>query len=196
MSTNKSPLTSALAILFGLVVLAGGATKLYRGVSNMSSSGANPKIDELLKTSDAAVVEANRKMQSAGTGFQELLGQFDMLGINDFRTQKRDECAKMSEQFASANQQLQQASNSIAEAIKLGANKKVVPFLETRARSYELLVKVNAQNINILQTTLDESMVDMNAIIEKVTSIAQSRDADQKAANEASADADTMLKSL
>ena len=185
-----------LAIACGLVVLAGGAAKLYRGVSNLTDSASNSKVDELLKASDAAVEEANRKMQTAEAGFNEVLGQFDTLGITDFRAQKRDECAKLSDQYAAANQQLQQACNSIAEAVKLGAIKKVVPFLETRARSYELLVKANTQNINILQTTLDESMVDMNAIVEKVMSIAHSRDADQKAANEISAEADAMLKSL
>jgi len=175
-----------MAVLFGLVVLAGGAAKLYRGYSDLKSSGLDPKMGELLKKSDASVAEANRTTSTAVPAFQELLNDFDTLGFAAFRSEKIEACAKLSEQFAAVSAHLQEASNSIVEATKQGTDEKTTAFLLARSRSYELLVKVNTKNIDIIRATLDESMVDMNTIVEKVMSIAESRDADQKKADEAS----------
>ena len=63
-----------------------------------------------------------------------------------------------------------------------------------RSKSYDLLIKVSKQNIDIIRATLDESVVDMDAIVGKVLSIAANRDADQKAADEATAAANAMIK--
>ncbi len=196
MTTRKSPLYSGITLLFGLVIMAGGAAKLYRSFSNLSSAQANPKVDKLLEASDAAVAEANQKLLEVSPAFQELLNDFDQMGVDAFRSEKRETCAKIAEQFAAANEHLQVASNSIAEAVKEGTTEKVTAFLMARSKSYQLLVKANTQNINIIQVIIDESMVDMDSIVEKVLSIAESRDADQKAANDATATADALLKQL
>lgn len=89
---------------------------------------------------------------------------------------------------------LQEASNSLVEAIEIGTDEKTKAFLLARSQSYEQLINVNNQNIDIIRETLDESITDMNTVVDKVLSIAASRDADQKAADEAVAAADTILK--
>ena len=79
MSTRKSPLYTALAVVFGIIVLAGGAAKLYRGFSNLTSSGLDPKVGELLRESDAAIAEVNRETNAVVPAFQELLNDFDKM---------------------------------------------------------------------------------------------------------------------
>lgn len=194
MSNRKSPLYTVIAVLFGIVAIAGGAAKMYRGIGSLSNAGQDPKVDELLKKSDASVAEANSQIMVVVPAFQGLLNDFDTLGLAAFRLEKRDACEKIVEQFSVANNHLQEASISIIEATKLGTDDKTTAFLIDKSRSYELLVKVNAQNIDIVRATLDESIVDMDAVVEKVMSIATSRDADQKAADEATAAANAILK--
>lgn len=193
MSLRKSPVYTVLAILFSLIVLAGGAAKLYRGISRLSSSGLDPQVGELLKKSDTAVDEANRQAGAAAIAFQELLGDFDRLGVVEFRQQKQETCAQIREQFEGVSTRLQEASTYLIEATQHGTNEKTTAFLKARAQSYELLMKVGSQNIEIIRTILDESMVDPNAIVQKVMSIAESRDANQKAATEATVAANAIL---
>lgn len=194
MSTRKSPLYTALAVVFGIIVLAGGAAKLYRGFSNLTSSGLDPKIGELLRESDAAIAEVNRETNAVVPAFQELLNDFDKMELAAFRAEKRETCTKLSEQFAAVGERLQLASKTIIEATQLGTDADTNAFLMARSRSYDLLVKVSKQNIDIIRATLDESVVDMDAIVGKVLSLAANRDADQKAADEATAAANAMIK--
>ena len=194
MSTRKSPLYTALAVVFGIIVLAGGAAKLYRGFSNLTSSGLDPKVGELLRESDAAIAEVNRETNAVVPAFQELLNDFDKMELAAFRAEKRETCTKLSEQFAAVGERLQLASKTIIEATQLGTDADTTAFLMARSRSYDLLIKVSKQNIDIIRATLDESVVDMDAIVGKVLSIAANRDADQKAADEATAAANAMIK--
>ncbi len=194
MSTQKSPFYTAMAVLFGIVVLAGGAAKLYRGVSNLSGSGLAPKVGALLKKSDASVAQADQQSTAIAPAFQELLADFDKLGLDAFRSEKRDSCEKLIEQFAAVSEHLNEASKSLVDATKHGADKNTNEFLVARSRSYKLFVKANNQNIDILRVTLDESIVDRNVLVEKILSLAQSRDADQQAAKELAAESDAILK--
>lgn len=194
MSTRKSPLYTALAVVFGIIVLAGGAAKLYRGFSNLTSSGLDPKVGELLRESDAAIAEVNRETNAVVPAFQELLNDFDKMELAAFRAEKRETCTKLSEQFAAVGERLQLASKTIIEATQLGTDADTTAFLMARSKSYDLLIKVSKQNIDIIRATLDESVVDMDAIVGKVLSIAANRDADQKAADEATAAANAMIK--
>ena len=194
MSSSKSPLYSVLAILVSLVVLAGGAAKLYRGVSQLKEPGANAKVDELLAKSDSSAEEANRQSAVIASAFQELLGDFDKLGIQAFRSEKREACEKLSEQFAAVSEHLHESSRVLVEATKHGTNEKTTSFLLMRSKSHELLGKANTQNMEIIRAILDESTVDVDAIVQKVQSIAESRDANQKAANEAAEESNAILK--
>ena len=194
MSNQKSRFSTILAVVFGLVVFAGGAAKLYRGISTLSGSGQDPKVLELLTKSDASVADANAQIVVASPAFQALLNDFDNLGLAAFRREKKSECEKVIEQFSVASSHLQEASKSIVEATKIGTDEKTTAFLTDKSKSYDLLAKVNAQNIEIIRTTLDTSIEDMDAVVEKVMSIAKNRDADQQAADAATAAAELTLK--
>ena len=190
MSTRKSPLYTILAILFSFVILAGGAAKLYRGINILNQSGSDPKVRELLMKGDASVEDANQQSIIVAPLFQELLGEFDRLGIAAFRSEKREDCEKIRGQFVSVNKRLQEASLSILDATKIGVDKKTNEFLMARSKSYDLLMSANEKNIDILSTILDESITELDAVIEKVQTIAMKRGEDEKAAAESSAIAD------
>ncbi len=102
-------------------------------------------------------------------------------------------CNHVIEDFNGASSQLQVATNAIGEALKLDGDSKVAEFLKTRATSYEKLVSVCQQNIEIIKATTDESTTDTDAIVAKVMSIAETRDALQKEADDATAAADALL---
>jgi len=196
MSNQKSTLYTVITVVVGVVAIAGGVAKMYQGFGSLAlgSSTQDPQVDALLKKSDASVVEANTHLSVVGPAFQELLNDFDRLGLAAFRMEKLDACEKLSEQFSISSGHLTDASQSIIEATKLGTDKKITEFLLERSKSYDLLVKVNTQNIDIIRTLLDESIVDMEAVVEKVLSIAESRDENQKAADAATAAANAMLQ--
>ena len=194
MSNSKSPLYSALAILVSLVVLAGGAAKLYRGYSRISSSESSAKVDELLEESDATVAEANRQSVVLTPAFRELLGDFDKLGIDAFRSEKQEACTKLSEQFAAVSEQLNESSRLLIEATKHGTNEKLTGFLLAKSKSYELQGKVNTEHIDMIRALLDESIVDVDAIVQKIQSITASAVANRKAADEAAEESAAILK--
>ncbi len=194
MAIQNSLFKSALTLLFSGIVLIGGAAKLYRGFSVLTSTRSNSVLDELLKKSDESVAEANRQSNEIAPVFQSLLGDFDQLGVAAFRLEKREACAQLTEQFTAVNNHLHVASTSLLEATNHGTSEKVTAFLKARSNAYELLVKVNTQNIDIIEATLDESIVDTDAIVELIMSIAKSRDADQIVADEATAAADAVME--
>ena len=82
----------------------------------------------------------------------------------------------------------------LVEATKHGTNEKTTSFLLMRSKSHELLGKANTQNVDIIRAILDESVVDVDVIVQKVQSIAESRDANEKAANEAAEESTAILK--
>ena len=194
MSTRKSPFYTVLGVVFGLIVLAGGAAKFYRGLSGLTSTGLNPKVKTLLEESDAAIAVANQQTSTVVPAFQQLLTDFDTLGVANFRAERREACATLTDQYTTINDQLQTASNKIKEAIKLGIDANTTAFLDARSKSYSLLVDVTKHNLDIIRTLLDESVVDTDAIVAKVQSIAENRALAEKAANEATAAADALLK--
>ena len=194
MATRKSPFYTILAILFSLVILGLGGSKFYRGISTLSQSGSDPKVRDLLVKSDASVADANQQSKTVAPLFQELLGEFDRLGVPAFRSEKREACEKIRGQFAEVKGLLQEVSTSLIDATKIGVDKKTTEFLMARSKSYDLLIKANEKNIEIISATLDESITELDDVVEKVQAIAMKREDDEKAAAEASAIADEILK--
>lgn len=194
MASSKSPLYTALGFFFALIVLAGGAAKFYRGVSNMAKSGSDPKVRELLEKSDKAVDEANRQSNVVAPKFQELLAEFDRLGLAKFRAEKREACQEVIDQYKAIGDHLQEASKFMVEATQLGTEAKITDFLMARTKSYGLLIQAAQKNQEIVSATMDQSLAETDAVISKIGALAASRDADHQAANEAAAEADAILK--
>lgn len=190
--SNKSPVVSAISIVAGIVIFAGGAAKLYRGISNLNG-GTDPKVTVLLEQSDAAVEEANKSLTKVQPEFEQLLSDFDTLGVTAFRTEKNVASSQVIGEFQAAVEQLKKASQAISEALTLDSETKVAGFLKTRATSYDKLALASEQNIAIVNSLLDETTTDTDAIIAKITSIAEVRDAHQKEANELTKASDAML---
>ncbi len=125
--SKKSPFVSAISFVVGIVILAGGAAKLYRGINNLNG-GTDPKVTELLKQSDAAVEEANKTLTHVQPEFQQLLSDFDTLGVAAFRAEKKDASSHVIEDYVAAGDQLKKASQSIAEALVIDSKTKVLIF--------------------------------------------------------------------
>lgn len=193
MATGKSKLYSAFAILFSLIVLAGGAAKLFRGVNALAKNDSNPKIREILTESDAAIDKADQDAVSANSAFRDLLSDFDTMGPQVFRAEKGQACEKLCARYTAICDHLTRASNKAMEAVKIGVSDKLQGFLSEKSKSYDLLVKANTRNIDIIHALLDESMVDANTIVAKIKTIAESRDADKKASREADTKADAFI---
>jgi hypothetical protein len=194
MASSKSPLYTALAFFFALIVLAGGAAKFYRGVSAMAKSSSDPKVRELLEKSDKAAEEANQQSNVVAPMFQELFTEFDRLGLTAFRAEKREACQKVIDHYKAISGHLQEASKSMIEATQLGTETKITDFLMARSKSYGLLIQAAQKNQEIVSAAMDESLADTDAVLNKIEALANSRDADHKAANEAAAEADAILK--
>lgn len=194
MASSKSPLYTALAFFFALIVLAGGAAKFYRGVTTMAKSGSDPKVRELLEKSDKAAEEANQQSNVVAPMFQELFTEFDRLGLAVFRAEKREDCQKVIDHYKAIGGHLQEASKLMIEATQLGTETKITDFLMARSKSYGLLIQAAQKNQEIVSAAMDESLVDTDAVLNKIEALANSRDADHKAANEAAAEADAILK--
>lgn len=193
--SKKSPVVSAISVVVGIVLLAGGAAKVYRGINTLSG-GSDPKVAELLKQNDTAIDEANKQLADALPRFQQLLNDFDSLGLVAFRNEKKEIGEQITQSLASATNNLKQAVQVISEALQLDDTKKIAEFLKLRSTSYEKLTSVCEQNIEIVRVMFDESLTDTDAIVAKVMEIATSRDENQKASDEAGAAADAMLAEL
>lgn len=194
MASNKSPLYTALAFFFALIVLAGGAAKFYRGVSTIAKSGSDPQVRELLEKSDKAAEEANQQSNVVAPKFQELLAEFDRLGLAKFRAEKREACQEVIDQYKAIGGCLQESSKCMVEATQLGTETKITEFLMARTKSYGLLIQAAQKNQEIVAAAMDESLADTDAVLNKIEALAVSRDADHQAANEAAAEADAILK--
>ncbi len=194
MTTKRSPIYTVLAVLFGVIMIAGGLAKAFRGFSQLTATDSTPAVRDLLVKSDAAAEEANRKSEAVSTAFDELLAEFDKLGVAKFRAEKSDACANVSEQFNAVTKELDLASNALKDASKLESNEKLKNFILTKSKSYDLLVEANKKNVDIVAATMDESLPDVNAVLAKIESLAASRATIQKESLDASTAADELIK--
>ncbi len=180
--------------MFSVIVIGGGVAKLYRGYSQITQADPVRAVRELLEASDKAAAEANRKSEAVAPAFDEILGDFDRLGIEKFRAEKRDASTDVIDQFGLVSEQLERASTSLKYAGQIEPNEKMKSFIESRSKSYDLLVEANQKNIEIVRATMDPSLADVNAVLTKIESLVASRTAIQKESLDASAAADELLK--
>ena len=116
------------------------------------------------------------------------------MGVAAFRLEKHEACAKLIEQFEAINEHFHEASTLLVDAAKIGTNEKLNAFLIARSKAYELMLKAKTQDMEIIRVTLDESIVDLSAVVEKIKSLAASRNAYVIAANEATDASDAIVK--
>ncbi len=189
-----APLMTAIIVIVAAIAIVSGGFKMLSGIQKIASSSSDPKVDLLLKESDVALDEANKQNQTAIPAFQQLLNDFDSLGVEGFRKEKRELSTNLVAQFAKTTEQFQMAAKKLDAAAELSVDKKLNAFIVIKSKSYELLGKVCDQNAEMIQVLLDDSLADGAAITEKVLALAASRDATQKAANDATTEADAVMK--
>ncbi|MDZ4849552.1 MAG: hypothetical protein SGI77_09670 [Pirellulaceae bacterium] len=191
---NIAPLMTTIIVIVAAIAIVSGGFKMFSGVQKIASSSSDPKVDLLLKDSDVALDEANKQNQIVVPAFQQLLNDFDQLGVESFRKEKREVSDNLVAQFAKTTGQFQMAAKKLDAAAILSVDKKLNAFIVIKSKSYGLLGNVCDQNAEIIRVLLDDSLVDSAAITEKVLKLAASRDATQKAANDATTEADVIMK--
>ncbi len=191
---KSAPLMTAIIVIVAAVAIVGGGFKMLSGIQQMSGSSSDPKVDLLLKESDIALDEANKQNQIVIPTFQQLLNDFEQLGIERFRKEKRELSENLVAEFAKTTDRFQVAAKKLDDAAILSVDKKLNAFVVIKSKSYGLLGKVCEQDAEMIRVLLDDSLTDGAAITGKVLELASSRDTTQKAANDATVEADAVMK--
>ena len=153
-------------------------------------------MSNLLGEVDAEVGLSNQEANAAVPVFHQLLTDFDSLGVEKFRAERAEASDKLIQQYESICQRLGTGSSKAIEATKMVTDAKLIEFLKARAKSFDLLINANKHNAAIIRALLDPAVVDADAIVAKVEAEAESRTADEKAANEVTAASNALLQEI
>ncbi len=192
---KRSSLTTAIIVIVAAVAIVSGGLKMFSGIQKVASSNSDPKVDLLLKESDDALDEANKQHQIVVPAFQQLLNDFDQLGVEGFRKEKSELSGNLITQFTNTAAQFQMAAKKLDAAAMISKNEQLIAFMTLKSKSYGLLGKVCDQNVEMIQVLLDASLTDDAAITGKVLELAASRDATQKTVIDTTTEADAIVKS-
>jgi len=166
-----------------------GIWQMYRGIHQMFGSGLDPQVKKLLTESDQAFTEANQVTETAGPDLQGLLNDVDKLGLDAVRKQKQDVAKTVSEQYGKAAGGFRQADAKIAGALKLENEDKVKAFLEAKSKAIKLYAQVCGQYQKMVALVMDPSIAKIDDLLPKLKQLADERDALQKQAQDAEAQA-------
>jgi hypothetical protein len=181
-------------IIVGVIGMITGASQMYRGVKEMTGSGIDPEVTRLLVESDKTVEDANKLLQEAAPLFQKLMESVDSSGLDTVRKEKQDLASRVSDHFGKAATMLQAAAKEVDDAIQHNAGEKVKPFLTAKATSYRLTADACQRNQEIVALVLDKKVATVADLMPKIEAVAAQRDALEKQAAEASAQADEAAK--
>ncbi len=192
---KRSPLTAAIIVIVAAVAIVGGGLKMFGGIQKIASSSSDPKVDLLLKESDAALDEANKQNQLVVPAFQQMLNDFDQLGVEVFRKERSELSGNLITQFTNTAAQFQLAAKKLDAAAMISKNEQLNAFMTLKSKSYGLMGKVCNQNVEMIQVLLDASLTDAAVITGKVLELAASRDETQKTVIDTTTEADAIAKS-
>lgn len=193
---KRSGATTALMAIGGIIAMVAGGLQMYRGVSEIRSAGEDPQLKQLADESDQALAKANQLAMDVNPRFQRLLDEFDSLGVDAFRKQKRDEAQKVSDEFGQAAEQFSLAAQKLDAAAGHNLKDAYKPIFADKSRVYTLSRQVCEKDQQIIGALLDDSLKQAPDVLAKIQPVVTERDAIQKQANEAAATADAKLKEL
>ena len=107
-------------------------------------------------------------MNEASPAFQRLLGEVDTLGLGVFRLQQKEAAMKMHELLGRSISQFRIAQQKLEAAQKVNKMRKLKPFLESKALSYDRVSQSLAVNQEIIRLVLDESIRDLQCFVPKL----------------------------
>jgi hypothetical protein len=191
---KMNPFVRLLAIICGVIVIALGLVKMYRGIQEIRGAGGDPQFKPLLEETDKAVSAANKASQEAQPLFQQFLDDIDKSGLSTVRTQKKDAAQKLIDLFGEAVEQYQLAAQKSDEAARHSTIEKTKSFLTTKARAYGLLAQARTINRGIVRLVLDDPATKLEQLLPKLQEAAARRDTAQKSGVDLDAEAEATAK--
>lgn len=191
---KMNPFVRVLAIICGVIVIALGLVKMYRGIQEIRGAGGDPQFKPLLEETDKAVSAANKASQEAQPLFQQFLDDIDKSGLSTVRTQKKDAAQKLIDLFGEAVEQYQLAAQKSDEAARHSTIEKTKSFLTTKARAYGLLAQARTINRGIVRLVLDDPATKLEQLLPKLQEAAARRDTAQKSGVDLDAEAEATAK--
>ena len=182
-------------LICAVVVTLGGAAQIWRGVKTMRGEH-RAELTQLLSASDAALADAQRLASDATPSFQQLLNDVDGLGLEAFRAQHKESATKTKDMIGSAVEQFRVARSKLEAATKAKGSARLKPFLEAKARSYELVAQALETNQQMIDMVLDEPITDTEVLLPKLQEAAARRDALDRQAQAASEESNEIGKQL
>jgi hypothetical protein len=191
---KRNPLITLVLLACGVIGIVMGISQMRGGLRDLFGSGLDPQVEKLIADSDAALAHANEHITSVGSSFQALLNDVGALGLDAFRRDKTTEAERIKSSFAEAADLLREAKTKLDDAAGQETDDKLKSFVVAKAKSYGLLADVCDQNRKIVNLLLDKSIATSDELVPQVLELAAKRDETQKAADDATAEADAIVK--
>jgi len=179
----------------GLIAVVGGIAKMTHGIQEIrgaSHDGAQYK--QTLQEIDAAVEAANKYGLEAAPTFQKLLNDIDSQGLATVRKQEKQSALNVAELFGKSAEQYRIAAAKSQAAAKQNIKDSFKPFFAAKTRGYGFFAQAREMNQQITKLVIDESIPKFEDLLPKMQEVATRRDAAQKSAEEAEAEATELGK--
>jgi hypothetical protein len=190
----RNPLLTAVIVACGVIALVVGLVQVMRGVVEMLGSKLGPEVEALLSEANQASLEGLEDMKAAMEPFNDLMKDADTLGLPAFRAERRAAADKVTEHFAGAADQYRLAARKLDEVLTYDIKEEFRPYFAAKGRAFILWAETCELNRDIVHAVLDESLATTTELNPKIQSLAERRDAKQKEAEQATAEADAMMK--
>ena len=187
-------ITTLLLGAVAIVAIISGIAKMKGGLSEIFGSGDEAAVKALLTESDAAAEAGNKHLNEAAPKFQAILTAVDETGLEQVRTDHRDDADQANKNFEEAAKQFRLGADKLDEVMKLSVVEKFKSYLTLKTKSYRMIADSYDKNREILRLIMDEPITTAEDITARVLKVVEARDADQKGAQEASAEADKVWK--
>ena len=175
------------------ILLVLGIWQVYRGVNQMFGSGIDPQVSKLIGESDQAFNDARNLTAAAAPQYTALLGDVDKLGLDAVHKQRPDAAKTLSDQYVKATAGFRQAAAKLADAQKINTNDKVKPFLEGRAKAYELFAQECEKYQQTIALLMDASITKTDDLLPQLKQLTDARNALEKQAEDGVASADQAI---
>src|SRR3954469_11648404 len=162
-------------IICAVIVLLGGAASVWKGVQKLRTRNT-PEFTQKVSDSDNAIQEGSRLAGEAMPLFQQLLKDVDSLGLNAFRSEKKEAATKANDLYGQSVEQFRLGEKKLEEAKPLNRKEELRPYLEIKAKSYGLRAEALAGNQEIIRLILDESIPSLDVLLPKLSEAAARRD--------------------
>ena len=188
---KRNPLVSTLLVAASVILVIFGVLQATRGL-NQLLGGVSEEVKELLVESDEAVRAAVEHDQQARAPFEAVLTAADGLLPGELRENHGDEARTGRDLFAEAAAQFRLGADKLQAALDEGLPESIRDFAAAKIQSYRHFAEVCTLHQQMLEATLDESIDDQQALVDRIVALGAERDEAQTAAVAAAEEANRL----